>query len=87
MLREGVGLMTGLDCNDSEDEELPSPLTRRLSTLTMNSTLTRKASMAMSIRSASSYQFARHPCLRPPRLGVPSLPHLSHSNSGPFRPC
>jgi len=62
-LREGVGLTTGLGWSDSEDEDAPSPLTRRLSTLTMNSALTRKASMAMSVRSASSYQLARRPSL------------------------
>ena len=65
MLREGVGLTTGLGRSDSEDEDAPSPLTRRLSTLTMNSTLTCKASMAMSVRSASSYQHARRPSLPP----------------------
>ena len=53
MLREGVGLTTGLGWSDSEDEDAPSPLTRRLSTLAMNSTLTRKASMAISVRSAN----------------------------------
>lgn len=63
MLREGVGLTTGLGWSDSEDEDAPSPLTRRLSTLTMNSTLTRKASMAMSNRSINSYQLARRPSL------------------------
>jgi hypothetical protein len=74
MLREGVGLTTGLGWSDSEDEDAPSPLTRRLSTLTMNSTLTRKASMAMSIRSASSYQLARRP----------SLPSFSPNNQSSF---
>ena len=63
MLREGVGLTTGLGWSDSEDEDSPSPLTHRLSTLTMNSTLTRKASMAMSARSISSYQLTRRPSL------------------------
>jgi len=62
MLREGVGLTNGLGWNNSEDEDA---LTRRLSTLIMNSTLTRKASMAMSIRSANSYQLARRPGLPP----------------------
>ena len=62
VLREGVGLTTGLGWSDSEDEDAPSPLTRRLRTLTMNSTLTRKISIAMSVRSASS---ARRPSLPP----------------------
>src|SRR5258708_40371690 len=48
MLREGIGLMGR---SDSEDEDAPSPLTRRLSTLTMKLTLSRQASMAMSTRS------------------------------------
>jgi hypothetical protein len=74
MLREGVGLTTGLGWSDSEDEDAPSPLIRRLSTLTMNSTLTRKASMAVSIRSASSYQLARRP----------SLPSFSPNNQSSF---
>jgi len=74
MLREGVGLTTGLGWSDSEDEDAPSPLTRRLSTLTMNSTLTRKASMAVSIHSASSYQLARRP----------SLPSFSPNNQSSF---
>ena len=74
MLREGVGLTTGLGWSDSEDEDAPSPLTRRLSTLTMNSALTRKASMAVSIRSASSYQLARRP----------SLPSFSPNNQSSF---
>ena len=74
MLREGVGLTTGLGWSDSEDEDAPSPLTRRLSTLTMNSTITRKASMAVSIRSASSYQLTRRP----------SLPSFSPNNQASF---
>ena len=74
MLREGVGLTTGLGWSDSEDEDAPSPLTRRLSTLTMNSALSRKASMAVSIRSASSYQLARRP----------SLPSFSPNNQSSF---
>jgi len=65
MLRDGVGLTNGLGWNNSEHEDAPSPLTRRLSTLIMNSTLTRKVSMAKSIRSANSYQLARRPSLPP----------------------
>ncbi|EIN14221.1 hypothetical protein PUNSTDRAFT_140557 [Punctularia strigosozonata HHB-11173 SS5] len=34
LLRGGIGLTTGLGWSDSEDEDAPSPLTRRLSTLT-----------------------------------------------------
>ena len=35
-LREGVGLTTGLGWSDSEDEDAPSPLTRRLSSLNLS---------------------------------------------------
>jgi len=65
MLQGGVGLTTGLGWSDSEDEDAPSPLTRRLNTLTISSALTPKASMAMSGRSGSSYQLAHRPGLPP----------------------
>ena len=65
MLREGIGLTTGLGWSDSEDEDAPSPLTRRLSTLTMNLTLSRQASMAMSTRSTSLHELPRSPSLPP----------------------
>src|SRR5258708_11969252 len=65
MLREGIGLTTGLGWSDSEDEDAPSPLTRRLSTLTVNLTLSRQASMAMSTRSTSLRELPRSPSLPP----------------------
>ncbi|KAH7911452.1 hypothetical protein BJ138DRAFT_921847 [Hygrophoropsis aurantiaca] len=49
LLRGGIGLTTGLGWSDSEDEDAPSPLTRRLSSLN----LTRRAS-SMSTHSAHS---------------------------------
>ncbi|KAF8875436.1 hypothetical protein BD779DRAFT_212315 [Infundibulicybe gibba] len=36
LLRGGIGLTTGLGWSDSEDEDAPSPLTRRLSTLNLS---------------------------------------------------
>ncbi|PPQ90507.1 hypothetical protein CVT25_014189 [Psilocybe cyanescens] len=36
MLRGGIGLTTGLGWSDSEDEDAPSPLTRRLSSLNLS---------------------------------------------------
>lgn len=69
LLREGVGLTTGLGWSDSEDEDAPSPLTRRLSTMTLNSTISRKGSMASSINSygGSSFHLSRSP-------SMPSIP-------------
>ncbi|EJD01979.1 uncharacterized protein FOMMEDRAFT_20762 [Fomitiporia mediterranea MF3/22] len=49
LLREGLGLTTGLGWSDSEDEDAPSPFTDRLSKLA----LSRKTSMA-SVQSSSS---------------------------------
>lgn len=49
LLREGLGLTTGLGWSDSEDEDAPSPLTNRLSSLA----LSRNASLA-SVRSTAS---------------------------------
>ena len=53
----------------SEDEDAPSPLTRRLSTMTLNSSITRKGSMASSINSygGSSFHLSRSP-------SMPSIP-------------
>lgn len=36
LLREGLGLTTGLGWSDSEDEDAPSPLTRRVSSLVLS---------------------------------------------------
>ncbi|KAG2007497.1 60s acidic ribosomal protein [Coprinopsis cinerea AmutBmut pab1-1] len=49
LLRGGVGLTTGLGWSDSEDEDAPSPLTRRLSTLNLS-----RRSSASSFFSTSS---------------------------------
>lgn len=53
LLREGLGLTTGLGWSDSEDEDAPSPLTNRLSSLA----LSRNASLA-SVRSTASRRLA-----------------------------
>ncbi|KAL5478236.1 hypothetical protein ACEPAI_2420 [Sanghuangporus weigelae] len=49
LLREGLGLTTGLGWSDSEDEDAPSPFTNRVTSMT----LSRNTSMA-SVRSESS---------------------------------
>ncbi|KAH6910859.1 60s acidic ribosomal protein [Coprinopsis sp. MPI-PUGE-AT-0042] len=49
LLRGGIGLTTGLGWSDSEDEDAPSPLTRRLSTLNLS-----RRSSASSFFSTSS---------------------------------
>ncbi|KAF8872210.1 hypothetical protein CPB84DRAFT_1854588 [Gymnopilus junonius] len=50
LLRGGLGLTTGLGWSDSEDEDAPSPLTRRLSTLN----LSRRSSASSIMTGASS---------------------------------
>ncbi|KAF9522345.1 hypothetical protein CPB83DRAFT_864645 [Crepidotus variabilis] len=57
LLRGGIGLTTGLGWSDSEDEDAPSPLTRRLSTLNLS-----HRSSSSSI--ASSATPRRHPLSR-----------------------
>ncbi|KIL68434.1 hypothetical protein M378DRAFT_158233 [Amanita muscaria Koide BX008] len=54
LLRGGIGLTTGLGWSDSEDEDAPSPLTRRLSSLS----LARRAS-ASSVQSAYTHPLSR----------------------------
>jgi len=52
-LRAGMGLTTGLGWSDSEDEDAPSPLTRRLSTLNLSNRA-----------SSSSLRASKHPLSR-----------------------
>lgn len=60
LLRGGIGLTTGLGWSDSEDEDAPSPLTRRLSHMA----LSRQSSVA-SLKSASrSSRSHPHPLSR-----------------------
>ncbi|PFH53516.1 hypothetical protein AMATHDRAFT_54668 [Amanita thiersii Skay4041] len=54
LLRGGVGLTTGLGWSDSEDEDAPSPLTRRLSSLNIS-----RRSSASSFRSQTSHPLSR----------------------------
>ncbi|KAF9224719.1 hypothetical protein BS17DRAFT_45698 [Gyrodon lividus] len=62
LLKGGIGLTTGLGWSDSEDEDAPSPLTRRLSTLV----LSRRASSSSvnSYRSSHSQSYSPHPLSR-----------------------
>ncbi|KAF9474917.1 hypothetical protein BDN70DRAFT_884348 [Pholiota conissans] len=50
LLRGGIGLTTGLGWSDSEDEDAPSPLTRRISTLN----LSRRSSASSIVPNRSS---------------------------------
>ncbi|OCB88712.1 hypothetical protein A7U60_g4187 [Sanghuangporus baumii] len=72
LLREGLGLTTGLGWSDSEDEDAPSPFTNRVTSMT----LSRNASMA-SVRSGSSKKsqfFSRStPSSEAPSRAVSSL--------------
>ncbi|KAJ7066720.1 hypothetical protein C8F01DRAFT_1080190 [Mycena amicta] len=57
-LRGGIGLTTGLGWSDSEDEDAPSALTRRISSLNLNRSrsqlgLSRSSSLATSARSST----------------------------------
>ncbi|PVF94315.1 hypothetical protein CPB86DRAFT_776700 [Serendipita vermifera] len=72
LLREGVGLTTGLGWSDSEDEDAPSPLTRRLSSMTLTSTISRKASLASSINSFAGGPYTSMHLSRSPSM--PSIP-------------
>ncbi|KAG2159221.1 uncharacterized protein EDB93DRAFT_273121 [Suillus bovinus] len=56
LLRGGIGLTTGLGWSDSEDEDAPSPLTRRLSALNLS-----RRSSAASISTSQSYSSLRSP--------------------------
>ncbi|KAG2339129.1 hypothetical protein BDR05DRAFT_968405 [Suillus weaverae] len=56
LLRGGIGLTTGLGWSDSEDEDAPSPLTRRLSALNLS-----RSSSATSISTSQSYSSLRSP--------------------------
>ncbi|KAL5498050.1 hypothetical protein ACEPAH_2981 [Sanghuangporus vaninii] len=72
LLREGLGLTTGLGWSDSEDEDAPSPFTNRVTSMT----LSRNASMT-SVRSGSSKKsqfFSRStPSSEAPSRAVSSL--------------
>ncbi|KAF8635620.1 hypothetical protein AX15_000259 [Amanita polypyramis BW_CC] len=54
LLRGGIGLTTGLGWSDSEDEDAPSPLTRRLSSLNLS-----RRSSASSVRSTPVHPLSR----------------------------
>ncbi|KDR74606.1 hypothetical protein GALMADRAFT_227102 [Galerina marginata CBS 339.88] len=60
MLRGGIGLTTGLGWSDSEDEDAPSPLTRRLSSLN----LARRSSASSVMTPGRPSHPQRHPLSR-----------------------
>ncbi|KAJ7355374.1 hypothetical protein DFH08DRAFT_803416 [Mycena albidolilacea] len=56
-LRGGIGLTTGLGWSDSEDEDAPSALTRRISSLDLHQSggrLSRASSLSLSTRASTS---------------------------------
>ncbi|QRW25618.1 hypothetical protein RhiXN_10694 [Rhizoctonia solani] len=98
-LRDGVGLTTGLGWSDSEDEDAPSPLRRRLSSVLLAKTQSRPPSqlsrqsythMPLSRRStysnleSSSVSSASNP--RTPAHPPMSLPPSSYSHTLPLTP-
>ncbi|CAE6474448.1 hypothetical protein ACGC1H_006201 [Rhizoctonia solani] len=89
-LRDGVGLTTGLGWSDSEDEDAPSPLRRRLSSVLLAkaqsrppSQLSRQSNLSLSRRStfsnleSSSVSSASNP--RTPAHPPMSLPPSSYN--------
>ncbi|PCH43215.1 hypothetical protein WOLCODRAFT_138243 [Wolfiporia cocos MD-104 SS10] len=77
LLRAGMGLTTGLGWSDSEDEDAPSTLTRRL----IHTSIARRPSASMSIPRPSSGVISD---VSPPPTR-PS-PQLSRSTSAPYSP-
>ncbi|KAF7309715.1 Ribosomal protein 60S [Mycena indigotica] len=65
LLRGGIGLTTGLGWSDSEDEDAPSALTRRISSLDLNRSrsqlgLSRSSSLATSARTSTFSRSISH---------------------------
>ncbi|CAE6443206.1 unnamed protein product [Rhizoctonia solani] len=98
-LRDGVGLTTGLGWSDSEDEDAPSPLRRRLSSVLLAKTQSRPPSQLsrqsyahtpLSRRStysnleSSSVSSASNP--RTPAQPPMSLPPSSYAHTLPLTP-
>lgn len=81
LLREGLGLTTGLGWSDSEDEDAPSPLTHRLSKLA----LSRKSSQA-SLHSTVPSRISSSQAT-PKSRSVSGMSLSSHQmGSGVFKP-
>ena len=93
LLRGGIGLTTGLGWSDSEDEDAPSPLTKRVSSMVL-SRRTSASSLGSSRPSskshplgrsvsetASSETLARHKAQMRARDKQPSLPPTAWSSA------
>ncbi|KEP50400.1 hypothetical protein V565_080890 [Rhizoctonia solani 123E] len=94
-LRDGVGLTTGLGWSDSEDEDAPSPLRRRLSSVLvakaqsrppsqLSMSLSRRSTFSnlesSSVSSASNPRTPAHPPMSlPPSSYNPPLPAYPHT--------
>ncbi|TFY63927.1 hypothetical protein EVG20_g6126 [Dentipellis fragilis] len=85
LLRGGIGLTTGLGWSDSEDEDAPSPLTKRLSTLSKKSSssslrphpLSRSYSAGESSHNARRSVQSKGRSSLPPTSWVPSNSNAS----------
>lgn len=74
LLREGVGLTTGLGWSDSEDEDSPGPMRRRLSRMLLR----RVGSVASSLVAANAESAAANDGSQSPTLSAPApLPQPS----------
>ncbi|KIM35048.1 hypothetical protein M413DRAFT_369576 [Hebeloma cylindrosporum] len=80
LLRGGIGLTTGLGWSDSEDEDAPSPLTRRLSTL--NLARRSSASSILTTGTSSSRRLhQQHPLSRSYSSGALESEHREFDTS------
>ncbi|TFK82133.1 hypothetical protein K466DRAFT_603923 [Polyporus arcularius HHB13444] len=77
LLREGVGLTTGLGWSDSEDEDAPAPIIRQLSSNSLKKRVASSASLRNAISVTRSYS-DRMPESRMEEFGVlPKTPRTS----------
>lgn len=88
-LKAGMGLTTGLGWSDSEDEDAPSPLTRRLSTLNLSrqksTSSLRSSTLSRSQSKGTLHEEEEIPPIprRPIARSRPSIPPTSwNSNNG-----
>ncbi|KAA1472356.1 hypothetical protein DENSPDRAFT_176241 [Dentipellis sp. KUC8613] len=91
LLRGGIGLTTGLGWSDSEDEDAPSPLTKRLSALTISkkssSSSLRPHPLSRSYSAGESIHNARHLVQNKGRSSLPPTSWaLSNSDASTVSP-
>ncbi|TCD63000.1 hypothetical protein EIP91_006092 [Steccherinum ochraceum] len=90
LLRAGMGLTTGLGWSDSEDEDAPSALTRRLITTTLDRKRSASVALSSPSRPSSGYddlglsRFASPVPMSRFTSPVPSKQTLARKSSGPL---